>query len=221
MQILLVEDDLQLGKALCRVLELAGFRVCWLRLLADASKRLTEQHFDLMLLDLGLPDGDGFDSLIEWRNSGEQIPIIIMTARSQRDHLVSSLDSGADDFISKPVELPELISRVNAVSRRIAGFSSQLWKVDNITLNPMNHQVSMNEELLLLSGKEYQLLYELMRNTGNVVRKQELEQRLFGLDDRIESNSLEVHIHNLRRKIGKEKIITVRGIGYLLKKDSE
>lgn len=221
MQILLVEDDLQLGKALCRGLELAGFRVCWLRLLADARKRLTEQHFDLMLLDLGLPDGDGFDSLVEWRNSGEQIPIIIMTARNQRDHLVNSLDSGADDFISKPVELPELISRVKAVSRRIAGFSSQLWKVDNITLNPMNHQVTLNDELLLLSGKEYQLLYELMRNTGNVVRKHELEQRLFGLDDKIESNSLEGHIHNLRRKIGKEKVITVRGIGYLLKKDSE
>ncbi|HCT1398682.1 TPA: response regulator [Morganella morganii] len=221
MQILLVEDDLQLGKALCRGLELAGFCVCWLRLLADARKRLTEQHFDLMLLDLGLPDGDGFDSLVEWRNSGEQIPIIIMTARNQRDHLVNSLDSGADDFISKPVELPELISRVKAVSRRIAGFSSQLWKVDNITLNPMNHQVTLNDELLLLSGKEYQLLYELMRNTGNVVRKHELEQRLFGLDDKIESNSLEVHIHNLRRKIGKEKVITVRGIGYLLKKDSE
>lgn len=195
--------------------------MCWLRLLADARKRLTEQHFDLMLLDLGLPDGDGFDSLVEWRNSGEQIPIIIMTARNQRDHLVNSLDSGADDFISKPVELPELISRVKAVSRRIAGFSSQLWKVDNITLNLMNHQVTLNDELLLLSGKEYQLLYELMRNTGNVVRKHELEQRLFGLDDKIESNSLEVHIHNLRRKIGKEKVITVRGIGYLLKKDSE
>lgn len=163
--------------------------MCWLRLLADARKRLTEQHFDLMLLDLGLPDGDGFDSLVEWRNSGEQIPIIIMTARNQRDHLVNSLDSGADDFISKPVELPELISRVKAVSRRIAGFSSQLWKVDNITLNPMNHQVTLNDELLLLSGKEYQLLYELMRNTGNVVRKHELEQRLFGLDDKIESNS--------------------------------
>ena len=93
--------------------------------------------------------------------------------------------------------------------------------MDNITLNPMNHQVTLNDELLLLSGKEYQLLYELMRNTGNVVRKHELEQRLFGLDDKIESNSLEVHIHNLRRKIGKEKVITVRGIGYLLKKDSE
>ncbi|EMT6576451.1 response regulator [Providencia sp. PROV130] len=219
MNILLVEDDLQLGKALCRGLELAGFNPCWVRLLADAKLQLASRNFDLMLLDLGLPDGDGHEELITWRNMGETIPIIILTARNQMDNLVSSLDSGADDFLTKPFAMPELISRVKAVSRRMAGFSSEIWQLGNLQLNPLNHQVTLNEQLLLLSGKEYLLLYELIRNADNVVRKTDLEQRLFGLDD-VESNSLEVHIHNLRRKIGKERIITIRGIGYLLKKEA-
>lgn len=219
MNILLVEDDLQLGKALCRGLELAGFNPCWVRLLADAKLQLASRNFDLMLLDLGLPDGDGLDELITWRNMGETIPIIILTARNQMDNLVSSLDSGADDFLTKPFAMPELISRVKAVSRRMAGFSSEIWQLGNLQLNPLNHQVTLNEQLLLLSGKEYLLLYELIKNADNVVRKTDLEQRLFGLDD-VESNSLEVHIHNLRRKIGKERIITIRGIGYLLKKEA-
>ncbi|WP_272660666.1 response regulator [Providencia sp. PROV150] len=218
MNILLVEDDLQLGKALCRGLELAGFNPCWVRLLVDAKLQLASRNFDLMLLDLGLPDGDGHDELIAWRNMGETIPIIILTARNQMDNLVSSLDSGADDFLTKPFAMPELISRVKAVSRRMAGFSSEIWQLGNLQLNPLNHQVTLNEQLLLLSGKEYLLLYELIKNADNVVRKTDLEQRLFGLDD-VESNSLEVHIHNLRRKIGKDRIITIRGIGYLLKKE--
>lgn len=218
MNILLVEDDLQLGKALCRGLELAGFNPCWVRLLADAKLQLASRNFDLMLLDLGLPDGDGHEELITWRNMGETIPIIILTARNQMDNLVSSLDSGADDFLTKPFAMPELISRVKAVSRRMAGFSSEIWLLGNLQLNPLNHQVTLNEQLLLLSGKEYLLLYELIKNADNVVRKTDLEQRLFGLDD-VESNSLEVHIHNLRRKIGKDRIITIRGIGYLLKKE--
>ncbi|HHR5880689.1 TPA: response regulator [Providencia alcalifaciens] len=220
MNILLVEDDLQLGKALCRGLELAGFNPCWVRLLSDAKQQLQTRNFDVMLLDLGLPDGDGQDELISWRQSGESIPIIILTARNKMDNLVASLDSGADDFLTKPFEMPELISRVKAISRRMAGFSSEIWQLDNLQLNPLNHQVTLDGQLLLLSGKEYLLLYELIKNADNVVRKTDLEQRLFGLDD-VESNSLEVHIHNLRRKIGKDRIITIRGIGYLLKKEAQ
>ncbi|UBX49008.1 response regulator [Providencia alcalifaciens] len=220
MNILLVEDDLHLGKALCRGLELAGFNPCWVRLLSDAKQQLQTRNFDVMLLDLGLPDGDGQEELISWRQSGESIPIIILTARNKMDNLVTSLDSGADDFLTKPFEMPELISRVKAISRRIAGFSSEIWQLDNLQLNPLNHQVTLDGQLLLLSGKEYLLLYELIKNADNVVRKTDLEQRLFGLDD-VESNSLEVHIHNLRRKIGKDRIITIRGIGYLLKKEAQ
>jgi DNA-binding response OmpR family regulator len=218
--ILLVEDDLQLGKALCRALELAGFNLCWVRLLADGHHQLTQGHFDLMLLDLSLPDGDGLERLVAWRAAGQNIPIIILTARDRMENLVDGLDAGADDFLTKPFALPELISRVNAVNRRMAGFASQTWVLDNLYLDPRNHQVTLNGELLLLSKKEYQLLYELMRYAGTVVRKVTLEQRLFGPGDNVESNSLEVHIHNLRRKIGKERVITVRGIGYLLKKET-
>jgi len=218
--ILLLEDDLQLGKALCRALELAGFNLCWVRLISDAEQQLAQSNFDLMLLDLTLPDGDGIDKLIEWRANGRKLPIIIITARDSHEYLVNSLDAGADDFLTKPFLLPELISRVKAVSRRMAGFASQTWNIGTLSLDPLNHQVTLDNQLLLLSGKEYQLLHELMRNAGMVVRKATLEQRLFGNEDSIESNSLEVHIHNLRRKIGKEKVVTIRGVGYLLQKES-
>jgi len=218
--ILLLEDDLQLGKALCRALELAGFNLCWVRLISDAEQQLAQSNFDLMLLDLTLPDGDGIDKLIEWRANGRKLPIIIITARDSHEYLVNSLDAGADDFLTKPFLLPELISRVKAVSRRMAGFASQTWNIGTLSLDPLNHQVTLDNQLLLLSGKEYQLLHELMRNAGMVVRKATLEQRLFGNEDNIESNSLEVHIHNLRRKIGKEKVVTIRGVGYLLQKES-
>ncbi|AHY09042.1 response regulator [Serratia plymuthica] len=221
MNILLVEDDLQLGKALCRALELAGFDLCWVRLVHDAQLQLSQGSFDLMLLDLTLPDGDGLTKLVEWRATGQNIPIIILTARDRIESLVNSLDSGADDFLAKPFALPELISRVKAVNRRMAGFASQTWSLGNLYLDPMNHQVTLEDELLLLSKKEYRLLHELMRCAGTVVRKATLEQRLFGNGDSVESNSLEVHMHNLRRKIGKERIITVRGIGYLLKKETQ
>ncbi|TDX17041.1 DNA-binding response OmpR family regulator [Buttiauxella sp. BIGb0552] len=219
MKILLVEDDLHLGKALCRALELAGFTLCWVRLVNDAQQRLGSESFDLMLLDLTLPDGDGLTKLVEWRKAGEKIPIIILTARDQVQDLVEGLDSGADDFLAKPFVVPELISRVNAISRRIAGYASQVWTLDNLTLNPDNHQVMLNDTLLLLSKKEYRLLHELMRSPGQVVRKMVLEQRLFDDGEVIESNSLEVHIHNLRRKMGSERIVTIRGVGYLLNKE--
>ncbi|MDF8317872.1 MULTISPECIES: response regulator [Serratia] len=219
MNILLVEDDLQLGKALCRALELTGFNLCWVRLLSDAENKLSPGGFDLMLLDLTLPDGDGLQKLIAWRAAGQNIPIIILTARDRIESLVNSLDSGADDFLAKPFALPELISRVKAVNRRMAGFASQTWSLGTLYLDPVNHQVTLDNELLMLSKKEYHLLHELMRCAGTVVRKAVLEQRLFGHGDSVESNSLEAHMHNLRRKIGKERIITVRGIGYLLKKE--
>lgn len=153
MKILLVEDDLHLGKALCRALELAGFTLCWVRLVNDAQQRLNNESFDLMLLDLTLPDGDGLAKMVEWRRAGETIPIIILTARDQVQDLVDGLDSGADDFLAKPFVVPELISRVNAISRRIAGYASQVWTLDNLSLNPDNHQVMLNGTLLLLSKK--------------------------------------------------------------------
>lgn len=153
MNILLVEDDLQLGKALCRALELAGFNLCWVRLLTDAENKLSPGGFDLMLLDLTLPDGDGLQKLIAWRAAGQNIPIIILTARDRIESLVNSLDSGADDFLAKPFALPELISRVKAVNRRMAGFASQTWSLGALYLDPVNHQVMLDNELLMLSKK--------------------------------------------------------------------
>lgn len=153
MNILLVEDDLQLGKALCRALELTGFNLCWVRLLSDAENKLSPGGFDMMLLDLTLPDGDGLQKLIAWRAAGQNIPIIILTARDRIESLVNSLDSGADDFLAKPFALPELISRVKAVNRRMAGFASQTSSLGTLYLDPVNHQVTLDNELLMLSKK--------------------------------------------------------------------
>ena len=153
MNILLVEDDLQLGKALCRALELTGFNLCWVRLLSDAENKLSPGGFDMMLLDLTLPDGDGLQKLIARRAAGQNIPIIILTARDRIESLVNSLDSGADDFLAKPFALPELISRVKAVNRRMAGFASQTWSLGTLYLDPVNHQVTLDNELLMLSKR--------------------------------------------------------------------
>lgn len=217
MKLLLIEDDLQLGTAEMRALEMAGFDVCWIRLLRDADPRLQSQHFDAVLLDLSLPDGDGIKQLIRWRRRGERVPVIILTARDAVEDRIGGLDSGADDYLPKPFAIPELISRLRALTRRVAGFASQIWQVDELTLDPVNYRVTLAQRPVSLPPKEFAVLQELMKNADQVVRKQTLMSSLFSDGgDGIESNSLEVHIHHLRRKLGNERILTVRGIGYLL-----
>lgn len=216
MKLLLIEDDLQLDKAVTRALELAGFDVCWIRMLRDADGMLRANSFAAVLLDLSLPDGDGLDLLIGWRRRGEKVPVIILTARDAVEDRIGGLDSGADDYLPKPFAVPELISRLRALTRRAAGFASQIWVVDELALDPVNHRVSLAQTPIALPPREFALLLELMKNAGQVVRKQALLAELFSDDDGIESNSLEVHIHHLRRRLGNARILTVRGVGYLL-----
>lgn len=219
MEILLLEDDLDLGKALCRSLELNKFKVLWLRTIKSTLHRIGNNDIDLILLDLSLPDGEGLEQLKEWRKSGVTLPIIIITARDQLDDLTTSLDSGADDFLAKPFSVPELISRINAVHRRVVGHKPPLWTYGDISIDPLAHTVTIKGmNILRLSRKEVSILSELVCNAGKTVPKARLEEIIF---DDAESNTLEVHIHNLRKKIGKSIINTVRGIGYSLNKEKE
>lgn len=218
MKILLLEDDLDLGKALCKSLEINGFHVLWLRTIKSAQHEINNSDINLLLLDLTLPDGEGLEVLKKWRQERLSLPIIVITARDKLDDLTITLDSGADDFLTKPFLIPELISRINAVHRRIIGYKSQLWIWDDVSIDPLTFTATVKGKKLRLSRKEFNILSELILNAGNIVPKTKLEHIIF---DNAESNTLEVHIHNLRKKIGKGKISTVRRVGYFIHKDKE
>lgn len=216
MHILLVEDDLDLGSALLTALKAAGISAQWVRRAADAQAALGPE-VDLVLLDRALAGQDGLDLLRHWRNKRITTPVIIITARSALTDRLEGLDEGADDYLVKPFEIPELLSRVKAVHRRHRQQASELWELGDMTVSPHSHQAWLQGEVLPLSAREFQLLLALAKDTGKVVSKQVLAQLLEPLGDPVETATVEVHLSNLRRKIGAERIRTVRGVGYQLK----
>ena len=216
MHILIIEDDLDLGFALQQALRTEGISSEWLRRTSDAPRPLLDKAFDCVLLDLSLPDGSGFDLLKQWRNQGATVPILIITARSALDDRLTGLDGGADDFLIKPFAIPELISRIRVVLRRSAQQTSEVWTIGTLQIEPRRYVARIDGEPLNLSPREFHLMLELARQPGQVVPKGELAQRLEPLGDAIDFAALEVHIFNLRRKIGTQRIRTVRGVGYML-----
>ena len=216
MHILLIEDDLDLGRALQAALKADGISSEWLRRAADAPRTFQETAVDCVLLDLSLPDGCGFDLLARWRRAGHAVPVIVITARSGLEDRLAGLDGGADDFVVKPFATEELISRIRAVLRRYARQASELWTLGELTIEPRRYAARLGQETLNLSPREFHLLLELAREPGVVVAKSVISQRLEPLGDPVDFAAIEVHISNLRRKIGAERIRTVRGIGYLL-----
>jgi DNA-binding response OmpR family regulator len=168
------------------------------------------------LLDVSLPDGTGYELLSKWRQEGLRVPIIIITARTGLEERVASLDEGADDFLVKPFSPIELVSRIRAVVRRSAQQASEVWKSGEIEIEPNRHVVRLAGEPLKLSSREFRLLVELSREPGVIVPKSELAQRLKPLGDPLDFGAIEVHISNLRRRIGAQRIRTVRGVGYML-----
>jgi DNA-binding response OmpR family regulator len=216
MKILLIEDDLQLGKAVSRALEQSGFEICWVRMIKDALAQLASASFAVVLLDLCLPDGSGLSCLQQLRAGGDTTPVLVLTARDALEDKVAGLDAGADDYVVKPFAVPELVSRIRALVRRSAGYAIQVWQAGPLTLDPVNQRVSLDGQPVSLSPREFAILTELVRSAGQVVRKRQLETALFGQSDGAESNALEVHIHHLRRKLGHDLIQTVRGVGYML-----
>jgi len=216
MHILLIEDDLDLGAALQAALRLEGHSSLWLRRSADAPPRLAPGEQDAVLLDLGLPDGSGQTLLARWRQQGSAVPILLITARAALEDRLAGFDGGADDYLVKPFEMPELLARLRAVLRRAAQQASDSWQIGALTLEPRRHRALLDGCELQLSPREYQLLLELARERGGVVAKAVLAQRLEPLGEPLDYGALEVHLSNLRRKIGAERIGTLRGVGYWL-----
>lgn len=216
MHILIIEDDLDLGFALQQALKADGISSEWLRRVADAPRSFADACYDCILLDLTLPDGAGLDLLTRWRGAGVTLPVIIITARSALDDRLAGLDGGADDFIVKPFATAELVSRIRAVLRRYSQQASEVWTIGALTIEPRRYAARLDGVALDLSPREFHLLLELAREPGAVVPKGALAQRLEPLGDAVDFGAIEVHVSNLRRKIGSQRIGTVRGVGYLL-----
>jgi len=213
MHLLLIEDDLDLGRALSQALRAENFSVEWLRRLADAP--LPGEAIDCVLLDVNLPDGSGLELLARWRRARLGVPVIVITARSALEDRLLGLDGGADDYVVKPFATSELVSRIHAVRRRYAQQSSAVWNFGSLEIEPQRHSVRLAGTELDLSPREFQLLVELAGEPGRVVPKGRLAQRLEPLGEPVPFSAIEVHLSNLRRKIGSARIRTVRGVGYL------
>ncbi|WP_140919188.1 response regulator [Limnobaculum xujianqingii] len=216
MKILLVEDDLDLGNGVRIALSDQGMEVVWLRQLSAAIRYLETNLCDLVLLDLGLPDGDGL-SLLTWLQRKRQgLPVIILSARDSLTDRLRGLDNGADDYLVKPFELSELLSRVRALVRRSYGFDGENLSIGELKLNISTHRACIQGKPLELTASEYALLKTMMVRVNRVITRRQLEEQVLSGNPNNISNSLDVHMANLRRKIGDGYIRTVRGVGYII-----
>jgi two-component system OmpR family response regulator/two-component system response regulator QseB len=218
MRILLAEDDPQLGDGLMVGLRQAGHAVDWVRDGIAAELALKSEPFDLLLLDLGLPRQDGVTVLRQLRARGQTLPVLILTARDAVNDKVAGLDAGADDYLVKPVDLDELSARVRALSRRASGHAQPRLQLGDLEIDPAARTVSVAGVPVELAMREYSLLQTLAENAGRVMTRAQLESSLYGWRDEPDSNAIEVHIHHLRKKLGAERIRTLRGVGYMMPK---
>lgn len=221
MRVLLIEDDELLGEGTRRGLAQDGYTVDWIRDGAYASEALQTENFDLVVLDLGLPRVSGLSVLQNMRRQGNTTPVLILTARESVEDRVKGLDSGADDYLAKPFELDELLARLRALRRRFASRAAPVLVHGQIELDPASHTVTLNNEPLNLSRREFALLHVLLENAGRVLSREHLTQSLYGWGEEVDSNALEVHVHNLRKRFGSTFIRTVRGIGYTIEKNKD
>jgi two-component system, OmpR family, response regulator QseB len=214
MKILLAEDDAMLGNSMEKGLAQAGFTVDWVRTGNHAQTALKTQAYDAALLDIGLPQINGLDILKELRQQGKHIPVLVVTARDAVHDRVAGLNLGADDYLTKPFDLDELVARIHALIRRQSGRSQPQIRLGRLEIDPLQHTVRLGEQALALSPREYDLLLALMEKPGAVLSIDQLEDRLYGWDEEVASNAVEVHLHHLRRKLGEPWIRNVRGVGY-------
>lgn len=214
MRLLVVEDDPMIGRAIHRGLTAAGYAVDWAEDGKIAELALANGVYDLTVLDLGLPAKDGMSVLQSLRRVGNQIPVIIVTARDAVEQRIAGLNAGADDYLLKPFDLDELIARVRALLRRRAGTGSSLLTAGAIGLDTVRKSVTLHNEPVSLSVKEFALLEALIQQPGAVLSREKLEESIYAWDDEIGSNAVEVHLHNLRKKLGSQSILNVRGVGY-------
>jgi two-component system OmpR family response regulator/two-component system response regulator QseB len=220
MRILLAEDDSILGDGLREGLRQNGFQVDWVRDGLAAERELASGVYAAGVLDLGLPVKDGLEVLQDLRERKVTTPVLVLTARDAVPDRVRGLDMGADDYVIKPVDLHELCARLRALVRRSHGQMQEQLTCERVLLDPSARQVSLDGEPVALSTREFDLLHALMRNAGRVLSREQLEQQLYSWGQEVDSNAIEVHIHNLRRKLGNTLIHTVRGVGYTLLREA-
>lgn len=220
MKILLIEDDALLLGGLQKALEQQQY-CCDVATSIKTAQQHTLDDYELIILDLGLPDGDGLTLLKQWRQQGCKLPVLILTARDSLDERVKGLDQGADDYLIKPFALAELLARVRALMRRRFEKTENSLLFGSLKLDMTHHQVWLNEQELTLTRMEYAILRRLMLHPGKTVQRDRLQQDLYDWHDDIGSNTLEVYIHHLRRKIGAGTIRTIRGEGYRLEQQEE
>jgi DNA-binding response OmpR family regulator len=218
MRTLLVEDDPLLGDGIRAGLKQAGYAVDWVQDGSAAKLSLESGDYSLMVLDLGLPKLSGMAVLNWLRSTGSTLPVLVLTARDTVADRVAGLDAGADDYLIKPFDLDELIARLRALSRRSGGLASPLLLHGGVELDPAARQVRKNGQTVELSAREFTLLHELLLHAGRVQSREQLEERLYGWGEEVESNSVEVHVHHLRKKLGSDLIRTLRGVGYVIDK---
>lgn len=214
MRILLVEDDAMIGKAVKAGLEHAGFAVDWVQDGRAAALALAQPVYDLMLLDLGLPQQDGMSVLLGARRQGSKLPVLVVTARDAVADRIAGLNAGADDYVLKPFDLDELIARIHAVHRRHAGNADSVIHHGALSIDLVEKTVHLREQPVALSAREYALLAALMQRPGAVLSREKLEESIYGWGDEIGSNVIEVYLHHLRKKLGPDIIVNVRGVGY-------
>jgi two-component system, OmpR family, response regulator QseB len=218
MRVLLVEDDAMIAQGLQTALRQGGFAVDWMRDGKSAAAALQTSVFDVALLDLGLPHRDGLDVLRELRKRGDATPVIILTARDEIQNRIAGLDAGADDYIVKPFDLDEVMARMRSVLRRAGGRGDSSIQHGELRLDLVLRTVERNGTPVSLSAHEFAVLEALLQRPGAVLSRAQLEDRVYGWDEQIGSNAVEVYIHGLRRKLGSGAIRTLRGVGYFVPK---
>ena len=221
MRVLLVEDDPMIGSAVQAALKDASYAADWVKDGSAALTALTAQHYDLVLLDLGLPGRDGLDVLRTLRSRESALPVLVVTARDAVDDRVAGLDAGADDYILKPFEISELLARMRAVLRRHGGVATPVLTSAMLTLDPATREASAHgQPPVQLSNREFALLHALMQRPGAILSRTDLEDRVYGWGEEVESNAIEYLSHSLRKKLGSEAIRNIRGAGWMVSKQA-
>ncbi|MDH4416381.1 MAG: response regulator transcription factor [Acidovorax sp.] len=218
MRLLLIEDDPMIGEAVQDLLRAEQYAVDWARDGDAADTALRTQPYDLVLLDLGLPKRDGLTVLRDLRTRKNRTPVLVATARDAVAQRIEGLDAGADDYVLKPYDLDELLARIRALLRRAAGRAEPVYEHQGVCINPATREVTVRGKPVVLSGREWAVLEPLIARPGMVLSRHQLEEKLYGWGDEVSSNAVEVYVHGLRKKLGAELVLNVRGVGYLVPK---